>query len=149
AGGDQIPPTVSITAPVSGGTLSGVVTVSASASDNIGVAKVEFYVDSVLRAVDLATPYQWDFDTSSASNGSHTLEVWAYDIAGNTGRATLNIPTQNDTSLSQPTIPQHYSHIRIAELAFTGTPFGTLEDQLLANSVDLVTPAPASLTHIH
>jgi hypothetical protein len=48
-----------------------------------------------------------------------------------------------------PTIPRHYSHIRIAQLAYSGTPLGTFEDLLLRNSVDLVvTEVPYLNEHI-
>jgi hypothetical protein len=149
ASGTSVPPTVTITSPAPGSTLTGVISVQANASDALGVTKVEFYVDDVLRAAATAAPYVWDFDTSSASNGSHTLSVWAYDLAGNIGRASLTVTTQNNTALPQPNLPRHYSHIRIAELAFTGNPLGSVEDQLLQNSVDLVIPAVTYLAHIH
>jgi hypothetical protein len=142
AAGDNQPPTVAVTAPAPGATLSGLVTVQASASDNVGVTKVEFYLDGVLRAVDLAAPYQWDFDTTTASNGAHAVQVLAYDAAGNVGRATLNVTTSNNTVLPRPTIPQHYPNIRIAEVAYAGTPFGPAESQLLTGSVDLVITDP-------
>src|SRR5205085_3476100 len=80
--------------------------------------------------------------------GSHTLAAWGYDAAGNIGRAAINITTQNNTSLPQPNIPQHYPNIRIAELAYTGNPMGSTEDQLLRSSVDLVIAAPELLAHI-
>jgi hypothetical protein len=51
--------------------------------------------------------------------------------------------------LNQPPIPRHYSHIRIAMLAYAGTPMGKMEDDLLKNSVDLVVPNPGYLKRIH
>jgi hypothetical protein len=148
AAGDNIAPTVSITAPPANANLTGIITVQASATDNVGVTKVEFYIDSVLRAVDVAAPFTWSFDTSTAGNGTHTLAAWAYDAGGNIGKASITLSTQNDTSLPQPKIPQHYPNIRIAELAYTGNPMGATEDQLLRNSVDLVIAAPELLAHI-
>ena len=49
-GGDTTPPTTSITSPADGATVSGTVTVSANASDNVGVSRVELYVDGALAA---------------------------------------------------------------------------------------------------
>src|SRR5262249_1783198 len=147
ATGDSQAPTVRITAPPGAGDLTGVVTVTAEAADNVGVSQVEFYADGVLRAVDRAAPYAWDFDTTTAANGSHVLSVLAYDAAGNVGRASLTVTTQNPSALPAPAVPRHYSHIRIAELAYQGTPLGTFEDQLLKNSVDLVIPAEQYLAH--
>src|SRR5207244_927391 len=47
---DTTPPTTSISAPTSGSTVSGTTTISATASDNVGVTKIEIYIDSVLKA---------------------------------------------------------------------------------------------------
>ena len=91
--------------------------VQASAQDLGGVARVEFYLDNVLRAVSTTSPYVWNFDTGTASNGVHTLTVKAYDLAGNIGQASLSISTSNATALPRPVIPQHYSHIRIAQFS--------------------------------
>jgi alpha-tubulin suppressor-like RCC1 family protein len=80
--GDPTPPTVNLTAP-GAGTVSGIVTISASASDNIGVTKVEFYTDGVLLATDTTSPYSVSWDTKPVTAGSHSLYVRAYDAAGN------------------------------------------------------------------
>jgi hypothetical protein len=79
--GDTVAPTVS--ASESG--TAGTVTLSASASDNVGVSKVEFYVDSVLKGSDTSSPYSMTLDSTSLANGSHTLTAKAYDAAGNVG----------------------------------------------------------------
>ena len=84
-GGDTTPPTTSITAPANGATVSGTTTVTASASDNVGVTKVEFYLDGALKSTDTTSPYSWSWDTTTATNGSHSLTSKAYDAAGNTG----------------------------------------------------------------
>jgi hypothetical protein len=144
AGGDTTPPAINISAPTSGATLTGTATVSANVTDTGGVEHVEFYADGVLRFSTTAAPYQWSLDTSSLANGTHTLTVKAFDMAGNAGSTTITITTQNDT-LPKPTIPQHYSHIRIAELDYSGTPFTAYEQNLLKNSVDLVIPSPSYL----
>jgi hypothetical protein len=136
--GDTTPPTVQITSPANNALLTGTVVVRANAADDVGVARVEFYVDGTLRAVDPNGPYQWAFDTSSASNGVHTLTVKAYDLAGNVGQVSLTVSTQNATAVPLPSIPQHNSWIRLAELAYAGTPLTSLEQGLLRNSVDLV-----------
>lgn len=79
---DTQAPSVSITSPT-GGTVSGVITINASASDNVGVTKVEFLVDGALLATDTASPWSATWDTSAAANGTHTLLARAYDAAGN------------------------------------------------------------------
>ena len=79
--GDTVQPTVS--AAESG--TSGTITVSANASDNVGVTLVEFYVDNVLKATSNVAPYSATINSTTLSNGAHTLVARAYDAAGNVG----------------------------------------------------------------
>ncbi|WP_257463477.1 Ig-like domain-containing protein [Archangium lipolyticum] len=85
AGGvDTQAPTGTITSPEYGIDLSGIVTVTASAQDNIGVARVEFYYDyNTLLGSDTTAPYSLDWDTTTAPNGFHSITVRIYDAAGN------------------------------------------------------------------
>ena len=70
---DPTPPTVSITAPAAGN-VSGTINVTANASDNVGVVGVQFLLDGVnLGAEDLASPYSVSWNTTTATNGTHTL----------------------------------------------------------------------------
>jgi hypothetical protein len=78
-GGDTTLPSVS--ASESG--TSGTITLSATASDNVGVTKVEFYVDGVLKGTDTTAAYSMTLDSTLLANGSHTLTAKAYDAAGN------------------------------------------------------------------
>ncbi|HEU4645426.1 MAG TPA: Ig-like domain-containing protein, partial [Burkholderiales bacterium] len=85
---DTTPPSVSISAPAHGATVSGIVVVKASASDNRGVAGVQFSLDgAALGAEDTAAPYEVSWDTAGVPNGSHTLRAAARDAAGNTANA--------------------------------------------------------------
>jgi Big-like domain-containing protein len=102
-GGDTTPPAVSITAPSNGATVSGTVAVNASASDNVGVTKVEFYLDGALKSSDTTSPYSWSWDTTGSANGSHSLTAKAYDAANNSKTSTavgitVNNPTGTDIS---------------------------------------------------
>ena len=81
---DTTPPTVS----ASETGTSGTITLAATASDNVGVAKVEFYVDNVLKATDTASPYSTTLDSTTLANGSHTLVAKAYDAANNVGTSS-------------------------------------------------------------
>ena len=75
---DTNPPTVSITSPASGATVSGTINVTATASDNRGVAGGQFRLDGVNSGADDGTaPYSTSWDTTTASNGSHTLTAIA------------------------------------------------------------------------
>src|SRR5205809_987801 len=97
---DTTPPTVSITSPVSGATVGGTTSVTASASDNIGVVGVQFLLDGAnLGVEDAAAPYSVSWNTTTASNGSHTLTAVARDAAGNrTTSAPVTVTVFNDTT---------------------------------------------------
>jgi hypothetical protein len=96
---DVTPPSVAITAPSSGAAVSGTVTVSANASDNVGVVGVQFQVDgAALGAEDLATPYTTSWNTMTVNNGSHTLTAVARDAAGNKTTSTAVVVTVSNTT---------------------------------------------------
>jgi hypothetical protein len=81
---DTTRPKINITAPASGATVSGTITLAANASDNIGVAGVQFYVNGApLGAEDLAAPYTVTAYTASVPDGTYTLTAVARDAAGN------------------------------------------------------------------
>ena len=79
--GEDTPPVIS----VSESGTSGTITFSATATDNIGVTKVEFYVDNTLKGTDTTLPYSMMLDSLTLSEGDHTLMGKAYDTAGNIG----------------------------------------------------------------
>jgi hypothetical protein len=101
SGGDTTAPTTSITSPAAGTIVSSTTTVSASASDNVGVTKVEFYLDGVLQSTDTTSPYSWSWNTATASNGSHTLTTKAYDAAANVGTSTGVAVTVSNATAQQ------------------------------------------------
>lgn len=78
-------PSVTLTAPAGGSTVSGNVTISASASDAVGVDRVEFLLDGVLLGSDATTPYSLLWNATTASNGTHALQARAFDLADNVG----------------------------------------------------------------
>ncbi len=103
---DTTPPATSITAPAAGATVSGTTAVSASASDNVGVTKVEFYLDGALQTTDTAAPYDWSWNTTASANGSHSLTSKAYDAAGNTTMsAAVAVTVSNAGDTTPPSTP--------------------------------------------
>jgi len=99
---DTTPPTVTMTAPAANATLSGTVSVSATATDNVGVTSVQFLLDGAALGAALTTaPYSVSWDTTTASNGAHTLSAQATDAAGNVGTATgVSVTVSNTTTAS-------------------------------------------------
>ena len=87
---DTTPPTVAITSPAAGASVSGSsVALAATASDNVGVARVEFRVDGALIASDASAPYAATWNAASASAGGHTILATAYDAAGNSTNSSV------------------------------------------------------------
>ena len=85
AAADTTPPTVAITSPSNGATVSATVIVTANASDDVAVIGVQFLVDgAALGAEDTTAPYDISWNTTTAANGAHTLTAVARDGAGHT-----------------------------------------------------------------
>lgn len=88
---DSTAPTITLTAPANGAVVSNVITVSASASDNVGVTRVDFYRDSgVSIGGATAAPFSVLFDTAAIPSGSHRFYARASDAAGNTRFSATN-----------------------------------------------------------
>lgn len=105
---DTTPPTVSITAPADGATVSGTVSVTANASDDVGVSKVEFYLDGALASTDTASPYAWSWNTTTAANGAHALTAKAWDAANNnTTSPAVNVTVSNVADTTPPSAPSN------------------------------------------
>ncbi len=101
---DSTPPTVSITSPAVNATVSGGVTISALASDNVGIAGLQFKVDGTnLGPEQTGTAYAIFWDTTKVSNGNHTLTAVARDSAGNqTTSATVVVNVNNASTSGTP-----------------------------------------------
>jgi hypothetical protein len=92
---DLTPPAVSFTAPGAGATVSGSVTVTATATDNVGVTKVELYADGALIATDTTAPYSFTWGTTGLSEGGHTLTLKAYDARPNSTSVSRSVTVDN------------------------------------------------------
>ena len=96
---DTVPPTVSVTAPAAGATVSGSVQVTADATDSGGVVGVQFRLDGqALGAEDTTAPYAVAWSTATASNGPHSLTAVARDAAGNSATSTAVAVTVSNTA---------------------------------------------------
>jgi concanavalin A-like lectin/glucanase superfamily protein/Big-like domain-containing protein/fibronectin type III domain protein/parallel beta helix pectate lyase-like protein len=106
---DTTPPTVSITAPSSGSTGSGTLTITGAASDNTGVAGVQFKLDgAALGAEATVAPYTVAWDTTGAVNGSHSLSAVARDASGNTATSTaVTVNVNNVQDTTAPSVPSN------------------------------------------
>ncbi len=103
-GVDSQPPSVSITSPTNGATVSGTVNVVVDASDaDSGMQSVSLSIDGSTVGTLNAAPYQWSWNTSSLANGTHTLLATARDVAGNTATHTLTVSVSN-ADTTPPTV---------------------------------------------
>ena len=157
---DTTAPTVSITVPSSGSTVSGVVTASADAGDNIGVAGVQFKIDGANSgAEDTSSPYSILLDTIGLSNGAHTLTATARDAAGNNATsAGISITVNNSAGGIPITYGQTLTgYIGAAnekdDFSFNGTSGDVITVRFTKTSgtityinVDLINPSGATVT---
>ncbi len=114
---DTTPPTVSLTSPAGGTTVSGAVSVSASAGDNAGVRGVQFQVDGVnVGAEDTTSPYSITWDSRLVANGAHTIKAIARDLSGLTAADTRSVTVDNPVVL-----PSGWSHADVGAVGVSGT----------------------------
>jgi hypothetical protein len=90
AAADAEPPKVAITSPAAGATVTGSVTLRASATDNVGVTSVSLYVDGKLKCSGAPT-VSCSWNTRTASRGTHTVSATARDAAGNTASSSVSV----------------------------------------------------------
>ncbi len=95
---DTTPPTVSLTSPADGAAVGGTVPLAASASDDAGVAKVEFLANGSVIETDLTSPYSATWSTSSLANGLHRLAARATDLSGNVAMSAERTVTVDNAS---------------------------------------------------
>ncbi len=116
---EKNPPAVSLTAPAAGSTVGGQTMISASASDDTGVTKVEFLINGTVWYTDSTAPYAVTWDTEEFANGAYTLAAKAYDVVDNVGNSasrTVTVATTPNTILVQR--PSQYTTSASASFSF-------------------------------
>jgi len=105
AGGttDATPPAVSITSPSNGTAVTGTVSVAVTASDNVGVASVSLSVDGTVKTTLTTAPYNFPWDASVATDGTHTLMATAKDAKGNAASYTITV-SKNTVIVTPPPV---------------------------------------------
>jgi len=120
---DTTPPTVSITNPTAADApISGIMTATANATDNVAVTKVDFLIDGSYKFTDsdASNGHTYTIDTKTLSNGTHTIKAVAYDAAGNgptTSSEVTFIISNPDTTAPSP--PSNLSGITTQPTAST------------------------------
>jgi hypothetical protein len=104
-GTDTTAPTVSLTSPATAQTVSGTIVLAASATDNVGIAGVQFLLDGqAYGAEDTTDPYSISMNSSTLPNGSHTLAARARDAAGNVRTSGTVTVTISNADTSAPSV---------------------------------------------
>jgi hypothetical protein len=134
-----------LTAPTVSGSVTGsagTITLNATATDNVGVTKVEFYVDGNLLGSSTTSPYKLAYDSTKLSKGSHSLVTKAYDAAGNVGTSSaVSFSVDNSAGAPAPGAP----HLVISQIYGAG---GNSGAALTNDYIELFNPtsAPVSLS---
>ena len=97
-------PSVSITAPSRGATVSGKVTVDATVRRSGGSEPVELWVDGARVGIDGSAPYALTWDSEGASDGAHAIVVKAKDEFGQSGSDAITLYTNH----SVPAASDHW-----------------------------------------
>jgi hypothetical protein len=116
---DTTAPAVSLTNPASNATVSGTVNVTASASDNVGVSRVEFRIDNNLVSTSTASPYSYGWNTASSPNGGHVLTATAFDAANNSSTSSVSVTVSNAAATSSLPSSLGFNTLAFAD-EFTG-----------------------------
>ena len=88
---DTQDPVVQITNPANGSQINQSITIETTATDEAGIAQLEFYIDAQLVSTQVTSPYAYLWNTENVSDGQHTLRVVAIDLAGRSSEQTLSV----------------------------------------------------------
>jgi hypothetical protein len=123
---DMTPPTVAVTAPTAGATVSGTVTLTANATDDVGVAGVRFQVDGANVATeDNSAPFSVSWSSAGLAAGTHTITAVAWDARGN---ASTSAGVSVTIGSGAPSPPQNVRIVVEAESATVRSPMAKQND---------------------
>jgi hypothetical protein len=152
---DTTNPTVSVSSPSEGATVSGTVNVTAAASDNVGITSVQFTVDGSSIGTDTSAPYSVAWDTTTASNAPHAVRAIARDAAGNSATSTAVNVTVDNSSPPPPPPPGSITLVaqRTGALTTSGTTLSvpvpaTAAGDALVASIALAAGSSKSITAV-
>jgi hypothetical protein len=93
---DTTAPTIAMTNPVNGSVVARNTTISigASAADNVGLTRVDFYVNNALLGSDMSGPYTWNWKVPAKTGVTYVIKAVAYDAAGNAAAATSTVSSK-------------------------------------------------------
>jgi len=92
---DTTPPSLTITSPSNGETISDKVVIRVTTEDDKEVSKVEFYIDDSLHVTDENSPYEYEWDTFPYKNGEHSIKIISYDLSDNFSEQSISVILYN------------------------------------------------------
>jgi hypothetical protein len=139
---DAEPPVATILSPSEGITVSASVPVDVTASDNVGVARVDLYVDGNLVGSDSTSPFGFVWDSASVADGWASVSAYAYDEAGN--ESAPGTVKRSYADVRGDLVNEDYSASVLSDLVWLddGVPAGAS----LSGSWNWVSSAPAPLS---
>jgi len=100
---DSTPPSVTLTAPINGEAFGSTKTLTATATDNVGVGRVDFAVNGSVVGSDTTAPYSFDWNSASLPDGSATIAATAVDASSNSATSVATVSIDNtppDTNIT-------------------------------------------------
>jgi hypothetical protein len=110
---DTTAPTVTLTAPSAGAQVTGSFELSATASDDVGVAGVVFRLDGIVIGGAPTAPFVVGWDSLGTASGAHVLTATAFDAAGNEATSSVGVTVTNDTAAPDVTVTSPSSGARV------------------------------------
>jgi len=94
--GEETPPTVTITYPLKNSTVQSgkPITITASATDDVEVTKVEFYIDNSLKCTDATSPYICKWTVPRRRGVNYVIKAKSFDAAGNIAFNSLKVTSK-------------------------------------------------------
>jgi ELWxxDGT repeat protein len=143
---DNTAPAVALSTPAQNALIRGIVLLGANASDTLGVARVEFYVDGTLLDTDATAPYELSWNSASIADGAHLLMAKAYDLAGNSSSSTeVTVTVDNTAPATALTSPAQNTRVRrIVQVSATASDhMGVARVEFYANGAFIGTDTTA------
>ena len=103
---DSQAPSLTLTNPANGSVISQPITIDATASDESGIAKVEFFIDDQRVAGITAAPFSYNWNTNNSTDGDHSIRVVATDIAGRISEQTATVTLSHSAPVADTQGPQ-------------------------------------------
>ena len=136
---DTTPPSVALSSPAPGATVSGTVAVAGTASDNVKVANVQVSVDGgTWQTASGTTSWNWSWSTTGLANGTHTVAARATDTSGNVSTAASeSVTVGNPTPDTTPPAVVIASPASGSTVSATATVSGSSSDNVAVASVQV------------